>query len=115
MGGSAPPGGIHERRTGDKDAAQSMLAIKPSSFSSDVAPSWLVTEAASYSQSEHKRRERAQAGGHGGGNSNGGEPKAGEGKGTRRRVAAGPDRRAALVKRRDLRGRVSFSPRRFDA
>ena len=53
---------IHERRTGDKDAAQSMLAIKPSSFSSDVAPSWLVTEAASYSQSEHKRRERARAG-----------------------------------------------------
>ncbi|OLP75930.1 hypothetical protein AK812_SmicGene44202 [Symbiodinium microadriaticum] len=52
---------IHERRTGDKDAAQSMLAIKPSSFSSDVAPSWLVTEAASYSQSEHKRRERARA------------------------------------------------------
>ena len=40
---------IHERRTGDRDAAQSMLAIKPSSFSTDVAPSWLVTEAASYS------------------------------------------------------------------
>ncbi|CAE7268151.1 unnamed protein product, partial [Symbiodinium sp. CCMP2456] len=74
---------IHERRTGDKDAAQSMLAIKPSSFSSDVAPSWLVTEAASYSQSEHKRRERAraQAGGHqGGGNSKGGEPKGGKGR-----------------------------------
>ncbi|CAE7309115.1 unnamed protein product [Symbiodinium sp. CCMP2592] len=52
---------IHERRTGDRDAAQSMLAIKPSSFSTDVAPSWLVTEAASYSQSEHKRRERARA------------------------------------------------------
>ncbi|CAE7880534.1 unnamed protein product [Symbiodinium sp. KB8] len=52
---------IHERRTGDKNAAQSMLAIKPSSYSSDVAPSWLVTEAASYSQSEHKRRERARA------------------------------------------------------
>ena len=51
---------IHERRTGDKDAAQSMLAIKPS-FSSDVAPSWLGTEAASYSQSEHKSRERARA------------------------------------------------------
>ncbi|CAE7522621.1 unnamed protein product, partial [Symbiodinium microadriaticum] len=83
---------IHERRTGDKDAAQSMLAIKPSSFSSDVAPSWLVTEAASYSQSEHKRRERAraQAGGHhGGGNSKGGEPKSGKGKGKDKKKGGG--------------------------
>ncbi|CAE7303490.1 unnamed protein product [Symbiodinium sp. CCMP2456] len=83
---------IHERRTGDKDATQSMLAIKPSSFSSDVAPSWLVTEAASYSQSEHKRRERAraQAGGHhGGGNSKGGEPKGGKGKGKDKRKGGG--------------------------
>ncbi|CAE7871303.1 unnamed protein product, partial [Symbiodinium sp. KB8] len=39
---------IHELRTEDRDAAQSTLAIKPSSFSTDVAPSWLVTEAASF-------------------------------------------------------------------
>ncbi|CAE7695040.1 hypothetical protein AK812_SmicGene26336 [Symbiodinium microadriaticum] len=77
---------IHKRRTGDRDAAQSMLAIKPSSsFSTDVAPSWLVTEAASYSQSEHKRRERARAQGsvfHGSG-SGGGKagPKGAKGKG----------------------------------
>ncbi|CAE7850704.1 unnamed protein product, partial [Symbiodinium necroappetens] len=77
---------------GWEDAAQSMLAIKPSSFSSDVAPSWLVTEAASYSQSEHKRRERAraQAGGHhGGGNSKGGEPKGGKGKGKDKKKGGG--------------------------
>ena len=83
---------IHERRTGDKDAAQSMLAIKPSSFSSDVAPSWLVTEAASYSQSEQKRRERAraQAGGHhGGGNIKGGESKGGKGKGKDKKKGGG--------------------------
>ena len=75
---------IHERRTGDRDAAQSMLAIKPSSFATDVAPSWLVTEAATYSQSEHKRRERArvqgnagasQGGGAGGGGKAGGKGK----------------------------------------
>ncbi|CAE7400933.1 unnamed protein product, partial [Symbiodinium sp. CCMP2456] len=47
---------IHEKRTGDKDAAQSMLAVKPSSFASDIAPSWLVTEASTYSQSEYKRK-----------------------------------------------------------
>ena len=52
---------IHEKRTGDKDAAQSMLAVKPSSFASDIAPSWLVTEASTYSQSEYKRKERARA------------------------------------------------------
>ena len=52
---------IHEKRTGDMDAAQSMLAVKPSSFASDIAPSWLVTEASTYSQSEHKCKERARA------------------------------------------------------
>ena len=63
---------IHERRTGDRDAAQSMLAIKPSSFATDVAPSWLVTEATTYSQSEHKRRERARAQGNAGASQGGG-------------------------------------------
>ncbi|CAE7791178.1 unnamed protein product [Symbiodinium sp. CCMP2592] len=72
---------IHERRTSDRDAAQSMLAIKPSSFSTDVAPSWLVTEAATYSQSEHKRRERARAQGGAGMASSGGG--GGGGKGVR--------------------------------
>ncbi|OLP73526.1 hypothetical protein AK812_SmicGene47209 [Symbiodinium microadriaticum] len=86
---------IHERRTGDRDAAQSMLAIKPSSFSTDVAPSWLVTEAASYSQSEHKRRERARAQGsasHGSvGGSGGGKAgaKGGKGKGKEKKKGAG--------------------------
>ncbi|CAE7872534.1 unnamed protein product, partial [Symbiodinium necroappetens] len=85
---------IHERRTGDRDAAQSMLAIKPSSFSTDVAPSWLVAQAASYSQSEHKRRERARAQGsasHGSGGSGGGKAgaKGGNGKGKEKKKGAG--------------------------
>ncbi|CAE7583551.1 unnamed protein product [Symbiodinium sp. CCMP2456] len=102
---------IHERRTGDKDAAHSMLAIKPSSFSSDVAPSWLVTEAASYSQSEHKRRERARAGRPVvtmvGATARAASPRAVRAEErTRGRAGARPppraDRKAALVKRRDL-------------
>lgn len=90
---------IHERRTGDRDAAQSMLAIKPSSFSTDVAPSWLVTEAASFSQSEHKRRERARAQGsasHGSvGGSGGGKAGAKGGKGKGKEKKKGPGGKAA--------------------
>ena len=67
---------------------QSMLAIKPSSFSSDVAPNWLVTEAASYSQLEHKLA-RAQAGGHHGGAIQG-KSKGGKSKGkNKKKVEAG--------------------------
>ena len=51
---------VHERRTGDRDAAISMLAIKPTNLSHDIAPSWLVSEASVFSQSEYKRRERAK-------------------------------------------------------
>ena len=52
---------VHEKRTGDRDAAVSMLAIKPTNLSHDIAPAWLVSEAALFAQSEHKRRERAKA------------------------------------------------------
>ena len=51
---------IPERRTGDKDAAQAMLALQPSGSRMDIAPSWLVAESGLVSQNEHKRRERAR-------------------------------------------------------
>ena len=38
----------------------SMLAIKPTNLLHDIAPSWLVSEASVFSQSEYKRRERAK-------------------------------------------------------
>ena len=47
---------IHLRRTGDKAAAEAMLAVKPSSGYHDVAPLWLVSEVSTYSHSEFKRR-----------------------------------------------------------
>ena len=52
---------IHDNRTGDKYAAQSMFPVHRSSFASNVVPSWLVTEASTYSQSEYKRKERVRA------------------------------------------------------
>ena len=55
---------IHLRRTGDKAAAEAMLAVKPSSGYHDVAPLWLVSEASTYSHSEFKRRQRAKDQGH---------------------------------------------------
>ena len=60
---------VHEKRTGDVDAANSMLAVKPAGSAVDIAPHWLVNEASTYSQSEFRRRERArqQAGPKGGG------------------------------------------------
>ena len=73
---------VHERRTGDRDAAISMLAIKPTNLSHDIAPSWLVSEASVFSQSEFKRRERAKA--HRGGGFDRGNPsEKGRGKGGR--------------------------------
>jgi len=51
---------IHGRHTGDKDAAQAMLALQPSGSRADIAPSWLVGESGLVSQNEHKRRERAR-------------------------------------------------------
>ena len=52
---------IHENRTGDRAAATAMLAVKPSSMAVDIGIQWLVSEASTYSQSEHKRKERARA------------------------------------------------------
>ena len=74
-----------------------MLAIKPSSFATDVAPTWLVSEAATYSQSEHKRRERARAQTHGGSSANASWSKGG-GKGGKDRKGARTRRRGAVAK-----------------
>ena len=52
---------VHETRTGDRAAASAMLAVRPMSLETDVAPAWLVSEAGIYSQAEHKRKERAKA------------------------------------------------------
>ena len=56
---------VHMKRTGDRSAAEAMLAIKPTTGNHDVAPAWLVSEAGMYSQSEFKRRQRAKDQGHG--------------------------------------------------
>ena len=47
---------VREKRTGDRDAAVSMLAIKPTNLSHDIAPARLVSEAALFAQGEHRRR-----------------------------------------------------------
>ena len=52
---------VHETRTGDRAAASAMLAVRPMSLETDVAPAWLVSEVGIYSQAEHKRKERAKA------------------------------------------------------
>ncbi|OLP95779.1 hypothetical protein AK812_SmicGene22019 [Symbiodinium microadriaticum] len=71
---------VHEKRTGDRDAAVSMLAIKPTNLSHDIAPAWLVSEAALFAQGEHKRRERAKAQ-RGDGKGSGGQAKGSKGGG----------------------------------
>ena len=51
---------VHLTRTGDRDAADAMLAVKPAGGSHDVAPTWLVAESSVYSTAEWRRRERAR-------------------------------------------------------
>ena len=48
----------HLTRTGDLNSATHLLAIKPPGTNTDVAPSWLLTEATTFSKSEHQRAER---------------------------------------------------------
>lgn len=71
---------VHERRTDDRDAAISMLAIKPTNLSHNLAASWSVSKASLFSQLEFKRRERGKA--HRGGGFDRGNPsEKGRGKG----------------------------------
>ena len=55
---------LHFKRTGDTDAADSMLAVRAPGSMMDVAPSWLLTSAANHSSAEFKRKQRS--GGKGG-------------------------------------------------
>ena len=57
--------GVHLKRTGDKEGAAAMLAVS-SRRGDDIAPTWLVAEAATYSTAEWKRKERGRQkpGGH---------------------------------------------------
>ena len=45
-------------RTGDKAGAQHMLAQQAPGMQSDVAPSWMVSDATIHSKMEHQRTER---------------------------------------------------------
>ena len=73
---------VHERRTGDKVAAQCMLAIQPSGSKVDIAPAWLIEEGAGMSQQEYKRRLRSKAsGGQNSGGDKGDKGDTGGGKG----------------------------------
>ena len=56
--------GVHLKRTGDREGAAAMLAIS-SRRGDDIAPTWLVAEAATYSTAEWKRKERAKHKPHG--------------------------------------------------
>ena len=51
--------GVHLKRTGDREGAAAMLAVS-SRRGDDIAPTWLVAEAATYSTAEWKRKERGQ-------------------------------------------------------
>jgi hypothetical protein len=55
---------LHFKRTGDTDAADSMLAVRAPGSMMDVAPTWLLTSAANHSTNEFKRKQRS--GGKGG-------------------------------------------------
>jgi len=68
---------LHFKRTGDRIAAESLLAIKPPGSMMDIAPAWKVAEASLYSKFEHQRMDRGKPpkqhqGGY--------EPKGGKGK-----------------------------------
>ena len=53
---------VHEARKGDREAARSMLAIRPPGSAKDLAPTWLVKDANEYSKTEAKIRERVNRG-----------------------------------------------------
>ena len=66
---------VHSRRTGDKQAALHMLAIRPPGMGADVAPNWLVDEASVHSKYEFQRGGSTKGGGVGKGAGGGGAPK----------------------------------------
>ena len=50
----------YERRTGDRQGAVHMLAVRPPGMSADVAPSWMVEDATAHSKMEYQRGERVR-------------------------------------------------------
>ena len=60
---------IYLRKTGDRNGAEAMLAIKTPGSSRDVAPGWLVDEVTSLSRADYNRNQLVKAApehGHGG-------------------------------------------------
>ena len=53
---------VHEARTGDREAARSMLAIRPPGAARDLAPTWFLKDANEYAKTEAKTRERVGRG-----------------------------------------------------
>ena len=53
---------VHEKRTGDREAAAKLLAVQMPGTFADIAPSWKIAEASLFSQQEFKRTERSKAG-----------------------------------------------------
>jgi len=49
---------VFEKRTGDARGASHMLALAAPGSATDIAPTWLVSEATLHSKSEHQRDER---------------------------------------------------------
>ena len=49
---------VYASRTGDYSGANHMLALRAPGSACDIAPSWLVTEATSFSKAEYQRTER---------------------------------------------------------
>ena len=80
---------VYELRTKDKVGAAAMLAVRAPGSSTDLAPSWLVSEATAHSKAEHQRDERVEqasrrtsrGGGRGSGSSGGEYSGGGRGRG----------------------------------
>ncbi len=45
---------VHEQRTRDSAGASHLLGAKPPGQNTDVAPTWMVTEASAHSKAEHQ-------------------------------------------------------------
>ena len=72
---------LHEKRTGDKAAARSMLAIQPRGQFGNAAPQWLLEQAQAFSTQEYKTAERVRHGKSSARAPDGGRGKKGKGKG----------------------------------
>ncbi len=89
---------VCENRTGDRSGAKAMLAFAAPGGNTDIAPTWLVKEAAEHSKMEHQRSERVTAANRRGGGGGRGRGRGGTG------GAAGGDQDAAQAQAPD-RGR----------